>query len=68
SYLANVLSHDMPMKGSETFLAACRIEFLDQGNAWLYNGIDISKTALNYSVATITYQKNTEFLNPLVTI
>ncbi|CAF2851079.1 unnamed protein product [Rotaria sp. Silwood2] len=68
SYLANVLSRGISMKGSGTFLAFCGIETLDQGKTWLLNGIDISKTDLNYSVATITYLKDAEFLNPSVTI
>ncbi|CAF4420224.1 unnamed protein product [Rotaria sp. Silwood2] len=68
SYLASVLSRGMSMKGSGTFLAFCGIETLDQGKTWLLNGIDISKTDLNYSVATITYLKDAEFLNPSVTI
>ncbi|CAF4394764.1 unnamed protein product, partial [Rotaria sp. Silwood2] len=68
SYLANVLSCGMSMKGSGTFLAICGIETLDQGKTWLLTGIDISKTDLNYSVATITYLKDAEFLKPSVTI
>ncbi|CAF4020700.1 unnamed protein product [Rotaria sp. Silwood2] len=41
SYLANVLSCGMSMKGSGTFLAICGIETLDQGKTWLLTGIDI---------------------------
>ncbi|CAF4503042.1 unnamed protein product [Rotaria socialis] len=68
SYLANVLSHGMSMKGSGAFLAFCGIQTPDQGQTWLLNGIDISKSGGNYSIGTITYIKDTEFLDPSVTV
>ncbi|CAF2966179.1 unnamed protein product [Rotaria sp. Silwood2] len=67
-YLANVLTNGMSMRGSGMFLAFCGIETPDQGKSWIVDGLDISKTALNYSLATIYYMKNTEFLNPSITI
>ncbi|CAF1407630.1 unnamed protein product [Adineta steineri] len=68
SYLANVLTRSMTLKGSGTFLAFCGIDTLDQGKTWLINGIDISKTGLKYNVGTISYVKNFVFNDPTVTI
>ncbi|CAF1267621.1 unnamed protein product [Rotaria sp. Silwood1] len=68
SYLASVLTHGMSMKGSGGFLSYCGIQSSDQGKTWFVDGLDISKTALNYSLGTISYLKNTEFNNPSVTV
>ncbi|CAF3820065.1 unnamed protein product [Adineta steineri] len=68
SYLANVLTRSMTLKGSGTFLAFCGIDTLDQGKTWLINGIDISKTGLKYNVGTISYVKNFVFNDPTVTV
>ena len=64
SYLANVLTVSMSMKGSGAFLAYCGINTPDQGKTWLVNGIDISKSGLMYNVATISYEKNSQFNDP----
>ncbi|CAF1416187.1 unnamed protein product [Adineta steineri] len=68
SYLANVLTRSMTLKGSGTFLAFCGIDTPDQGKTWLINGIDISKTGLKYNVGTITYAKDFVFNDPTVTV
>jgi 5'-nucleotidase len=67
-YLANLLSKSMLMKGSGTFPAYCGVNTPDEGKTWLVNQIDISKTGLNYNVATITYLKNNQFNDPTVTV
>jgi 5'-nucleotidase len=68
SFLANVLSRSVLMKGSGTYPAYCGINTPDQGETWLINGTDISKTTLNYNVATITYVQNTQFNDPTVIV
>jgi 5'-nucleotidase len=66
--IANVLRSSILMKGSGTYPVYCGINTPDQGNTWLFNGTDISKTGLNYNVATITYVKNTQFNSPTVIV
>ncbi|CAF3710979.1 unnamed protein product [Rotaria sordida] len=68
SYLANVLTRGISMKGSGGFTTYCGIETLDQGKTWLVDGLDISKTTFNYSIGTITYFKDTELNDPSITI
>ncbi|CAF0858719.1 unnamed protein product [Rotaria sordida] len=68
SYLANVLTRGIAMKGSGGFTTFCGIETLDQGKTWLVDGLDISKTTFNYSIGTITYFKDTELNDPSITI
>ncbi|CAF1076512.1 unnamed protein product [Rotaria sordida] len=68
SYLANVLTRGISMKGSGGFTTFCGIETLDQGKTWLVDGLDISKTTFNYSIGTITYFKDTELNDPSITI
>ncbi len=68
SYLANVLTRSMSAKGSGTFPAYCGIITPDQGQTWLVNGTDISKSGLIYNMATISYLKNSEFTDPTITI
>ncbi|CAF1037867.1 unnamed protein product [Rotaria sp. Silwood1] len=58
----------MTVKGNGMFLAYCEIQTFDQGNTWIVDSLDISKTNLNYTVGTITYLKDTELNNPSVTI
>jgi hypothetical protein len=54
------------MKSSGAYPAYCGINTPDQGQTWLINGTDISKTTLNYNVATITYVQNAQFNDPTV--
>jgi len=67
-YLADVLREGMSKKGKGEFLSFCGINTPDQGTTWLINQTDISKSDLNYSVATIQYLKDTLFKHPTVTI
>ncbi|CAF1230363.1 unnamed protein product [Rotaria sp. Silwood1] len=68
SYLAKVLTSVISLKGTGRFPAYCGIQTLDQGNTWIVDDLDISKTNLNYTIATMTYLKDAELNNPAVTI
>jgi 5'-nucleotidase/UDP-sugar diphosphatase len=68
TYLANLLTRGVSMKGSGAFLAFCGINTFDQGKTWMVNGEDISKTGQNYNVGTISYLKETEFNDPTVIV
>ncbi|CAF1310585.1 unnamed protein product [Adineta ricciae] len=68
TYLAGVLTHSQSGKGSGAFLAYCGVTTPDQGKTWLVNGNDITKTGLSYGVATIDYERDTQFNDPTVTV
>jgi 5'-nucleotidase len=61
--LANVLSQSLILQGNGMFLSYSGIETNDEGKTWLINGIDISKSALKYNVATNVYTKANTQLN-----
>ncbi|UJR14434.1 hypothetical protein I4U23_001431 [Adineta vaga] len=61
--LAQVLTYGISLKGNGMFLAYTRIETSDGGKTWLFNGTDISKSGLNYSVATTSYIRDYTQLN-----
>ncbi|CAF2388246.1 unnamed protein product [Rotaria sp. Silwood2] len=61
--LAQVLTTGLYLKGDGMFLAYTRVETLDGGKTWLYNGTDISKSGLYYNVATIDYARDYTQLN-----
>jgi 5'-nucleotidase len=67
--LARVLSKRMSISGDRVRLSYVGVETLDGGKTWLVNGIDISTSRLNFTVATIEYTKlRTELNDPNVTI
>jgi 5'-nucleotidase len=69
SLLAEVLSKGIALKGNGMFLTYTGIETTDDGNTWIVNGMDISKSNMNYRVATISYLQNNTLLNdPNVTV
>jgi 5'-nucleotidase / UDP-sugar diphosphatase len=53
--LAQVLTTGVSLKGNGMFLTYTRLETSDNGHTWLFNGTDISKSGLNYRVATTGY-------------
>ncbi|CAF0951440.1 unnamed protein product [Adineta ricciae] len=61
--LAQVLTHGISLKGNGMFLAYTRVETNDGGKTWLFNGTDISKSGLNYRVATTSYLRDYTQLN-----
>ncbi|CAF4154939.1 unnamed protein product [Rotaria sp. Silwood2] len=61
--IAQVLTTGMSLKGNGMFMAYTRVETLDGGKTWLFNGIDISKTGLSYNVATLDYVRDNTALN-----
>jgi 5'-nucleotidase len=61
--LAQVLTNGISLKGNGMFLAYTRIETFDNGKTWLFNGADISKSGLNYNVATTSYVRDYTQLN-----
>jgi 5'-nucleotidase len=52
--LSKVLVDGISQKGGGMFLSYCGVETKD-GQTWFVNGQDISKTSLNYNVATMDY-------------
>jgi 5'-nucleotidase len=56
--LAQVLTYGISLKGNGMFLAYTRVETFDDGKTWLFNGTDISKSGLNYIVATTSYLRD----------
>ncbi|CAF1171281.1 unnamed protein product [Rotaria sp. Silwood1] len=61
--LAQVLTTGLSLKGNGMFMAYTRVETLDEGKTWLFNGTDISKTGLSYNVATLDYIRDNTALN-----
>ncbi|CAF4130328.1 unnamed protein product [Rotaria sp. Silwood2] len=62
--LARVLINSMLLKGDGMFLSYSGVETTDGGKTWLMNGQDISKTGLNYKIATTDYaRENVKGLN-----
>ncbi|CAF3749961.1 unnamed protein product [Rotaria sordida] len=61
--LAQVLTTGMSFKGYGMFIAYTRVETLDDGKTWLFNGTDISKSGLYYNVATLAYVRDYTQLN-----
>ncbi|CAF2609713.1 unnamed protein product [Rotaria sp. Silwood2] len=61
--LAQVLTTGMSFKGYGMFIAYTRVETLDDGKTWLFNGTDISKSGLYYNVATLVYLRDITQLN-----
>ncbi|CAF1252517.1 unnamed protein product [Rotaria sordida] len=61
--LAQVLTIGTLLKGSGMFIAYTRVETLDDGETWLFNGTDISKSGLYYNVATTAYMRDHTQLN-----
>jgi 2',3'-cyclic-nucleotide 2'-phosphodiesterase (5'-nucleotidase family) len=55
--LAKILTNGRSAKGSILFLSYCGVETKDDGKTWLINGQDISKTGLNYNVATMSHAR-----------
>jgi hypothetical protein len=56
------------MQGSGSYPIFCGINTPDQGNTWLVNETDISKSGFNYNVGTITYLVNTLFNDSTILI
>ncbi|CAF4333122.1 unnamed protein product, partial [Rotaria sp. Silwood2] len=61
--LAQVLTNGISLKGNGMFMAYTRVETLDGGKTWLFNGTDISKSDLYYNVATTAYVRDFTQLN-----
>ncbi|CAF2883676.1 unnamed protein product [Rotaria sp. Silwood2] len=61
--LAQVLTTGISLKGDGMFIAYTRIETLDDGKTWLFNGTDISKSNIYYNVATTVYVRDYTQLN-----
>ena len=67
--LAQVLTTGASLKGNGMFLAYSRVESFDGGQTWFFNGSDISKTGLEYRVATTGYVKdNTQLKTGNITV
>ncbi|CAF4791577.1 unnamed protein product [Rotaria sp. Silwood1] len=67
--LAQVLTTGISLKGEGMFIAYTRVETLDNGKTWLFNGTDILKSGLYYNVVTTTYVRDyTQLNNSNVTI
>ncbi|CAF0977633.1 unnamed protein product [Adineta steineri] len=67
--LARILTTGTSMKRAGSILAYAGVETLNNGETWLVNGMDISTSGLNYTVATIEYTKlRTELNHPDVTV
>lgn len=66
--LDEVLVTGASMKGTGMFMAYTGVQTPDGGTTWFFNGTDISKTGLNYTVVTLDYVRdNTHFKDPRVT-
>ncbi|CAF1333672.1 unnamed protein product [Rotaria sp. Silwood1] len=67
--LAQVLTTGISLKGKGMFIACTRVETLDDGKTWLFNGTDILKSGFYYNVVTTTYVRDyTQLNNSNVTI
>ncbi|CAF5050000.1 unnamed protein product [Rotaria sp. Silwood1] len=67
--LAQVLTTGISLKGEGMFIAYTRVETLDNGKTWLFNGTDILKSGLYYNVVTTTYVRDyTQLNNSNVTV
>ncbi|CAF3823538.1 unnamed protein product [Rotaria sp. Silwood1] len=56
--LARVLINNMLLKGDGAFLSYTGIGTTDGGKTWLINGQDISKTGVNYNIATTDFARD----------
>jgi len=67
--LAEALTIGQTLKGNGMYLAYVGVETRDGGRTWLIDGVDITKSGLEYRVATNDYlQNNTVLKNSNVTV